>query len=441
MKIISINANKKLFTDRSHSVFLDWLADHKCDLLTVQEPWTKRPSEGPELPGMHFIGGSDDVVFWCRIGLESGLSQTREHWLSLPIEDYQVHSVHLDPDSSKRRREQITEISEQARPEGRLPIVLGDFNLAPRPEDGIYGDQVSKWNTKVEREAFSNLLASNHLVDSTAADDTDIEFTFERMYRKKWARFRCDLALIPEFLDPEKTQVRYDHSARTGSCAFTDHSAIIVELPDDLTTSLPIEDPAIESANPPLPATPRSTVEEFQPYKTAIKRTNPSAIAKALTEHPRFGDFRRILDYGCGHGRDVEFYRSLGKDADGWDPHVHFGWLDSPEGWYDLVTVVYVVHVLPTEEQRLQVLRSAAMYGEHVLIVARSHSEIQSQAQKGNWAETSDGFISSPSKSTFQKGFTTDELKELARKASLEPMPFKLPGLSGATYCMATVGL
>ncbi len=53
----------------------------------------------------------------------------------------------------------------------------------------------------------------------------------------------------------------------------------------------------------------------------------------------------RILDYGCGHGRDAD---ELGPVCRRWDPH----WSPRmPRGRFDTVLVTYVLNVLPIEEE------------------------------------------------------------------------------------------
>lgn len=84
---------------------------------------------------------------------------------------------------------------------------------------------------------------------------------------------------------------------------------------------------------------------------------------------------RSVLDYGCGWGKDVEFYRANALVADGYDPEPRFGWTTLPSQQYDLVCVVFVINVLPSVPHRLAAVRSAASFsrpGGYVLIAARS---------------------------------------------------------------------
>ena len=55
-----------------------------------------------------------------------------------------------------------------------------------------------------------------------------------------------------------------------------------------------------------------------------------------------------VLDYGCGYGRDVEFLRSRGFDAQGYDPH-YFS--EAPTRKFDTILCFYVLNVLFADEQ------------------------------------------------------------------------------------------
>lgn len=150
-------------------------------------------------------------------------------------------------------------------------------------------------------------------------------------------------------------------------------------------------------------------------HKTAIKRQSPSQIARMLDEQGVLSSLgvQSILDFGCGYGADVEFYRSIGYEADGFDIEPRFGWTQRSERLHDLVTLVFVVNVLPTSEDRVSVVRDAAQHvrpGGYLLIAARSESAISAEARKGNWAPFNDGWISAPQKGTFQKGIALAEL-------------------------------
>jgi SAM-dependent methyltransferase len=132
---------------------------------------------------------------------------------------------------------------------------------------------------------------------------------------------------------------------------------------------------------------------------------------------------KSILDFGCGYGADVRYYQSLAIKADGYDVEAKFGWPRPARTNYDLVTVVFVVNVLPTRDERLAAVRAAAGFarpGGYVLVAARSPAAVAAAAQKGGWVPFHDGWISSASKGTFQRGIPREELKSLLGEAGLE---------------------
>jgi len=153
----------------------------------------------------------------------------------------------------------------------------------------------------------------------------------------------------------------------------------------------------------------------FDPSKTAMARSRPSSIAQLLVRNKIVDPSTpsRILDYGCGRGSDVKFYRSLGFQCDGFDPHEAFGWTDLPTGEYDVVTVVFVLNVVENPELRTEVLEKAMSYlrtGGSIYVATRSSKAIEEQARRQRWKRYGDGYISHASKGTFQKGIDSEEL-------------------------------
>jgi diadenosine tetraphosphate (Ap4A) HIT family hydrolase len=50
-----------------------------------------------------------------------------------------------------------------------------------------------------------------------------------------------------------------------------------------------------------------------------------------------------VLDYGCGHGTDVDFLREKGFEVEGYDPHYA---PERPDGTFDTILCHYVLNVL-----------------------------------------------------------------------------------------------
>jgi len=82
-------------------------------------------------------------------------------------------------------------------------------------------------------------------------------------------------------------------------------------------------------------------------HKTAIKRNSISAPARFLRQQKLLTG--RILDYGCGHGKDCEELKAEGYDPY-WQPKM-------PEGKFDTVLCTFVLNVMSVSEQE-QVLNN-----------------------------------------------------------------------------------
>ena len=86
-------------------------------------------------------------------------------------------------------------------------------------------------------------------------------------------------------------------------------------------------------------------------HKTATKRNAPSAPAKWIYDNIGFElDPSATLDYGCGRGKDVEYF-----GIRGWDPN---GEHEPLKSYDDFTTILcsYVLNVIPTEKERRDVI-------------------------------------------------------------------------------------
>jgi SAM-dependent methyltransferase len=156
-----------------------------------------------------------------------------------------------------------------------------------------------------------------------------------------------------------------------------------------------------------------------------MTRRGPSPFARTVIEilAPELG-ITSVLDHGCGRGSDVDYYRTAGLTADGWDPHPGFRATTEPDRQYDLVTNIFVLNVLPDPWQRIQALQHAARFvrpAGRLLVVTRSPGDIDPRAASAGWPAHHDGFWSSEAKGTFQKGVSTDEILALGCHAGLKP--------------------
>lgn len=225
MIVASVNAGKRLGAATERERFRAWLERRKVTLVVVHEAWRAGAPVAPWWPGMRFVDGDAELAAWIRDTAGwPRVERPATWWQTVVVEGLAIHSVHLDPNRGAARVEQLQILAE------RLPtgdnVVLGDFNLAPRPVDGIYGTTPSRFTSARERRAFAELLGERELTDPTAGDPP--EFTLSRRIRGSDSSFRCDLALLPASWPA--TSVVAAHETRIGPDAFTDHSGLIVRV-------------------------------------------------------------------------------------------------------------------------------------------------------------------------------------------------------------------
>ncbi|MDQ1527918.1 MAG: hypothetical protein QOG18_2531 [Microbacteriaceae bacterium] len=410
MRLASINLNKRLGNPAARAKLTAWLHHHHVDVLVAQEPWKPVNRTAVNLADYRPVGGDGDLFCWSaeRFTIPP-VSRPESFVQRLELDWLVVYNTYLDCRSITSRRRQLCRFQQIIAVENGRPILAcGDFNLAPRPVDGLNNGRPSRFNSSIDRKPFAELLVNSGLVDATATETP--EFTIERQQSGLRSRFRCDLALVPGHLLP-MVNVEYNHSTRASEQAFTDHSGILIEVPVTLDTEATDRIPFTRS--------------KCQPHKTAMSRVRPSPFARTVMDVlvPRLG-ITSILDHGCGRGIDVDHYRAAGLDADGWDPHPSFGWTAEHDRQYDLVANIFVLNVLPDPWQRIQALQHAAQFarpGGCLFVVTRSPADIDAKAASVNWPSHQDGYWSSEAKGTFQKGICTEEIIALGLRAGLEP--------------------
>jgi DNA phosphorothioation-associated putative methyltransferase len=139
-------------------------------------------------------------------------------------------------------------------------------------------------------------------------------------------------------------------------------------------------------------------------HKTAIKRVDTSRPVRLALEAGLICPERTFLDYGCGHGFDLQAVEQLGIKAWGWDP-VH-----RPKGSRekaDVVNLGFVLNVIENPAERARTLRQAMDLSESLLIVsARLHAEIGPT----QLTPYGDGFLTT--RKTFQKFYDQAELRQ-----------------------------
>jgi diadenosine tetraphosphate (Ap4A) HIT family hydrolase len=81
-------------------------------------------------------------------------------------------------------------------------------------------------------------------------------------------------------------------------------------------------------------------------HLTAIERTSLSYPARIVLNQKKING--KVLDFGCGIGKDVELFKAKGINIVGFDP---FYFPDFPTEKFDTILCFYVLNVLLPEEQ------------------------------------------------------------------------------------------
>jgi DNA phosphorothioation-associated putative methyltransferase len=145
-------------------------------------------------------------------------------------------------------------------------------------------------------------------------------------------------------------------------------------------------------------------------HKTAITRRKPSRPLRAAL---KLGAVRgRVLDFGCGKGRDVAELSELGYKVRGYDLHFEPA---KPRGTFHTVLMTYVVNVLKAK-QRNEALQAAWDYvkpGGRLIVTARSERDIEAAAVQGRWDCIGRGYMTTWG--TYQCGYTLHQLQRVLR--------------------------
>ncbi len=102
-------------------------------------------------------------------------------------------------------------------------------------------------------------------------------------------------------------------------------------------------------------------------WLTAIARTSLSQPARLAVEAGVITTQSTVLDYGCGRGQDVERLTQRGIRATGFDAYFA---VDTPLAIVDVVQLAFVLNVIESEPERLEVLQLCHSLARRSLIVA-----------------------------------------------------------------------
>ncbi|WP_177303021.1 DNA phosphorothioation-associated putative methyltransferase [Methylobacterium sp. 174MFSha1.1] len=144
-------------------------------------------------------------------------------------------------------------------------------------------------------------------------------------------------------------------------------------------------------------------------HRTAIARNRLSTPMQQLVLQGFIADGVSVFDYGCGQGDDVRALQESGVEASGWDPYF------APAAARleaEVVNLGFVLNVIETPGERIEVLRRAFSLARRVLAV----SVMMTGQRPSDGLQThGDGHLTS--RGTFQKYFTQLELRELVAEA------------------------
>ncbi|MFL6310463.1 MAG: DNA phosphorothioation-associated putative methyltransferase [Terriglobales bacterium] len=147
---------------------------------------------------------------------------------------------------------------------------------------------------------------------------------------------------------------------------------------------------------------------EVKREKTAIVRFRHSKPVLLALSHSVIEPSTSVFDYGCGRGEDVNYLRSQGIQASGWDPHYQ---PDTTPAAADVVNLGYVLNVIEDPVERQVTLLKAYELAQRALVVAVrvDHALLETGI------EFSDGLLTS--RGSFQKLYKQSEFKEYLEKS------------------------
>jgi DNA phosphorothioation-associated putative methyltransferase len=156
-------------------------------------------------------------------------------------------------------------------------------------------------------------------------------------------------------------------------------------------------------------------------HRTAIKRNQLSRPVRLAIADSIVKSDTSVLDYGCGHGDDVQQLQQQGLPCVGWDPF--FSQTDSRVA-ADVVNLGYVVNVIEDSVEREAVLRQAWSLTKKVLVVAARLTVEYDAAEELRYH---DGYLTRLG--TFQKLFEQNELRLWIDATLDEPSVAAAPGV------------
>jgi len=170
-----------------------------------------------------------------------------------------------------------------------------------------------------------------------------------------------------------------------------------------------------------------SQAPRIERHRTAIRRPSFSLPVKCALRDSLLNPQRTFFDYGCGHGRDLQFLADIDIKCEGWDPNFA---PDNALGQADVVNIGYVLNVIEDLEERSRALRGAWALCKDLLIVA---AQIEFAAPDKEQQSFRDGVLTS--RGTFQKYYNQHELREYIESELGEDAISAAPGVFYVFKC------
>jgi len=172
-------------------------------------------------------------------------------------------------------------------------------------------------------------------------------------------------------------------------------------------------------------------------HKTAIYRDRWTKPGRWLYEHFFQKDnitLGSMLDFGAGKSIDSECWTektgAIAQAYDKFEQPQFPGRGSRPDRKFELVTVIFVLNVVETDEERIAILNDAMHYvmpDGYIFIATRSKKDIANAVKKGkNWPRLPSGaYVSDPRKKTIQCGVDDQDIQSLISKSDYSHFTYK----------------
>jgi len=223
-----MNINKRGNTLEKRFDFMTWLNIISPQIICLQEVCRSDVFMTNDFLTYKWVAGSHNSAIYLHDEIAYQNARATKNFSLLYLENKSlIVSLYLSAYKSSERIRQLRFLSEQldefsATEDIENIIIMGDFNLAPREEDGLVNGNVSKFTSKKERNVFAAFLQQFDLRDLGINEG----FTIEKKNKRYHTQFRVDLALVHT---KKESDAYWDHSVRQEHL-FTDHSAIILDV-------------------------------------------------------------------------------------------------------------------------------------------------------------------------------------------------------------------